>query len=67
MKISLPKSVSLIDCDMVCMMKVLYILQGVFHSIKNFAEEASFMSMVGLTPGLGDKTFIVQVGLNFAV
>jgi len=37
---------------------------GVFHAIKNFAEEASFMSMVGLMPGLGDKTFIVQV-INF--
>ncbi|KAF6029007.1 GLUD1 [Bugula neritina] len=34
--------------------------RGVFHAIKNFAEEASFMSMVGLMPGLGDKTFIVQ-------
>jgi len=42
--------------------------RGVFHAIKNFVEDASFMSMVGLTPSLGDKTFIVQglgnVGLH---
>ncbi|KAF6040549.1 GLUD1 [Bugula neritina] len=42
--------------------------RGVFYSIKNFVNEASFMSMVGLAPGLGDKTFIVQgfgnVGLH---
>lgn len=32
-----------------------------FHAVKNFVDEASYMSMVGLTPSLGDKTFIVQV------
>jgi len=34
--------------------------RGVFHGIENFTNEASYMSMIGLTPGLGDKTFIVQ-------
>ncbi|KAL3876890.1 hypothetical protein ACJMK2_034671 [Sinanodonta woodiana] len=34
--------------------------RGVFHGLQNFVMEASYMSMVGLTPGFGDKTFIVQ-------
>lgn len=42
--------------------------RGVFHGIQNFTEDASYMSMIGCTPGLGDKTFIIQgfgnVGLH---
>ena len=38
-----------------------FVVQGVYHGIQNFITEASYMSMVGLTPGFGDKTFIVQV------
>jgi len=34
--------------------------RGVYHGIQNFINEASYMSMVELTPGFGDKTFIVQ-------
>lgn len=35
--------------------------RGVFHGIENFINEASYMSMLGLTPGFQDKTFIIQV------
>lgn len=35
--------------------------RGVFHGLDNFVNEAAFMGMIGMTPGWGDKTFIVQV------
>lgn len=42
--------------------------RGVFHGIQNFTEDATYMGMIGCTPGLGDKTFIIQgfgnVGLH---
>nr|KAG5710457.1 hypothetical protein BaRGS_022275 [Batillaria attramentaria] len=42
--------------------------RGLYHGVHNFIMEASYMSMVGLTPGFGDKTFILQgfgnVGLH---
>uniref|UniRef100_A0A8C9WVN2 Glutamate dehydrogenase n=1 Tax=Scleropages formosus TaxID=113540 RepID=A0A8C9WVN2_SCLFO len=34
--------------------------RGVFHGIENFINEASYMSLLGLTPGFVDKTFIIQ-------
>ncbi|CAF3614199.1 unnamed protein product [Rotaria sp. Silwood1] len=34
--------------------------RGLYHGIDNFVNEASFMGMVGLLPGLAGKTFILQ-------
>lgn len=33
---------------------------GVFHRIENFLNEASYMSILGMTQGFGDKTFVIQ-------
>ncbi|KAL5018492.1 hypothetical protein ScPMuIL_004214 [Solemya velum] len=42
--------------------------RGVYHGIQNFVMEASYMSMIGIPPGFGEKTFIIQgfgnVGLH---
>lgn len=35
--------------------------RGVFHGIENFVNEAAYMSQLGLNPGFGDKTFVIQV------
>ena len=42
--------------------------RGLYHGVDNFINEHSFMSQVGLQPGLRNKTFILQgfgnVGLH---
>lgn len=35
--------------------------RGVFHGLENFLNEASYMAMIGTTPGMGGKTVIIQV------
>jgi len=39
-------------------------MQGVFHGLEMFINSADYMGMVGITPGFGGKTFIVQVRLG---
>ncbi len=39
----------------------IYVFQGVFHGIENFINSAQYMSMVGIPPGFGNKTVIIQV------
>jgi glutamate dehydrogenase (NAD(P)+) len=34
--------------------------KGLYHGVDNFINEVSFMSQIGLAPGLSNKTFIVQ-------
>lgn len=42
--------------------------RGLYHGVDNFVNEFTFMSQVGLAPGLHNKTFILQgfgnVGLH---
>jgi len=38
-------------------------MQGVFHGLEMFVNSAEYMGMVGITPGFGGKTFIVQVSI----
>ena len=35
--------------------------QGVFHSIKSFLDSPKYSSIIGLSPGISGKTFIIQV------
>ena len=35
--------------------------RGLYHGVNNFINEKYFMDQIGLTTGLKDKTFIVQV------
>ncbi|KAM4882873.1 glutamate dehydrogenase, mitochondrial-like [Thomomys bottae] len=34
--------------------------RGVYYGIENFLNEVAYMSTIGLSPGLKDKTFVVQ-------
>ena len=36
-------------------------LQGVYYSIRSFVNEAEYCSEIDMIPGIGGKTFIVQV------
>jgi glutamate dehydrogenase (NAD(P)+) len=42
--------------------------RGIFHSIENFINSAQYMAMIGIPPGFGSKTCIIQglgnVGLH---
>ena len=44
---------------------LLYCIQGVFHGLEMFINSAEHMGMVGITPGFGGKTFIVQVSMPY--
>ena len=39
--------------------------KGVFHGIEMFINSPHYTQLIGLTPGFGGKTFIVQVWLQY--
>ena len=41
--------------------------QGIFHGLDNFFNDVDYMKQVGLTQGLKDKTFIIQVNKTYVV
>ena len=45
------------------MIQYLMIVQGVYHGIDMFINSDHYTKILGITPGLADKTFIIQVAI----
>lgn len=46
---------------------LVFFSQGVYHGIEMFINSAHYMGIVGIPPGFGNKTFIIQVGDRWTV
>lgn len=52
-------------CRIAALLFCFVTLQGVYHCIRSFINEAEYCSEIDMVPGIGGKTFVVQVRTPF--